>query len=119
MLLKDIVRLDTQGKFISAVQISDYDKPDDNLSLVKSYIFAENAPSGSGGQAKIVGSIDLLKELRLAFNNNSSNCFVVVANYGHGKSHLALVLANYFARSYRAPEVTKILERIDQALNNA
>jgi len=56
--------------------------------------------------------------LRLAFNNNASNCFVVVANYGHGKSHLALVLANYFSKSAKSPEVKKILERIDQSLNN-
>jgi len=118
MLLKDIVKIDTQGKFISAVQLSDYDRPEDNLSLVKSYIFAESAPNTYGGQLRSVGSIDLLKDLRLAFNNNASNCFVVVANYGHGKSHLALVLANYFAKSAKSPEVKKILERIDQSLNN-
>ncbi len=118
MLLKDVVKIDTQGKFISAVQLSDYDKPEDNLSLVKSYIFAESAPDAYGGQLVSVGSIDLLKNLRLSFNNNSSNCFAVVANYGHGKSHLALVLANYFGKPTRSPEVKKILERIDQAVNN-
>lgn len=118
MLLKDVVKIDTQGKFISAVQLSDYDKPEDNLSLVKSYIFAESAPDTYGGQLVSVGSIDLLRHLRLSFNNNSSNCFAVVANYGHGKSHLALVLANYFGKPARSPEVKKILERIDQAVNN-
>lgn len=118
MLLKDVVKIDTQGKFISAVQLSDYDKPEDNLSLVKSYIFAESAPDTYGGQLISVGSIDLLKHLRLSFNNNSSNCFAVVANYGHGKSHLALVLSNYFGKPARSPEVKKILERIDQAVNN-
>ena len=40
MFIKEIVKLDTQGKFIPAVQLSDFDSPQDNLGLVKSYIFA-------------------------------------------------------------------------------
>ena len=49
MSIKELVKLDTQGKFISAVQISDYDNQQDNLALLKSYIFAESAPDTMGG----------------------------------------------------------------------
>ena len=118
MFIKEIVRLDTQGKFIPAVQLSDYDNPQDNLGLVKSYIFANSTPDTYGLQTRAVGSIDLLNEMRLSFINGSPNRFVVVANYGHGKSHLALVLANFFGKPYQSPEVQEILKRIEIPLQN-
>lgn len=119
MLIKDLVKLDTQGTFISAVQLSDYDKPQENLGLVKSYIFANNAPDMHHGQSRAVGSTDLLDEIRLAYINSSPvNRFVVIANYGHGKSHLALVLANYFAKPHQSQEVQEVLGRIDYALQH-
>ncbi len=119
MLIKELVKLDEQGKFISAVQLSDYDNPLNNLTLVKSYIFANNAPDMQHGQSRAVGSIDLLDEVRLAYVNSSpTNRFVIIANYGHGKSHLALVLANYFAKPYQSDETQKVLERIDYALQH-
>jgi hypothetical protein len=118
MFIKEIVNLDAQGKFIPAVQLSDYDNPEDNLTLVKSYIFANSAPDTKGGQTRAVGSIELLREMRYSFVNGSSNCFVVVANYGHGKSHLGLVLTNFFSKSYSSPEVQETLKRIDATLQN-
>lgn len=118
MFIKEIVHLDTQGKFIPAVQLSDYDSPQDNLRLVKSYIFANYVPDTHNVQAHIVGSIDLLRKLRLSYINASANRFVVIANYGHGKSHLALVLANYFGKPYQSPEVKEVLKRIELPLQN-
>jgi hypothetical protein len=119
MLIKELVKLDTQGKFISAVQLSDYDNKQDNMTLLKSYIFADSAPDTHGGQSRVVSSIQLLREIRLSYTNSSPvNRFVVVANYGHGKSHLAVVLANYFAKPFQSPEVKEILGRIDITLHN-
>jgi len=119
MLIKELVKLDTQGKFISAVQLSDYDNKQDNIALLKSYIFADSAPDTHGGQSRVVSSIQLLKEIRLSYTNSSPiNRFVVVANYGHGKSHLAVVLANYFAKPFQSPEVKEVLGRIDITLHN-
>lgn len=118
MLIKDLVKLDSQGWFNPAVQLSDYDKEESNLPLVKSYIFAESAPDMYGTQTRAVGSLDLLRDIRLSLMNNGSNRFVVIANYGHGKSHLGLVLTNYFAKPYQSKEIKEILGRIDQALNN-
>lgn len=116
MLIKEIVKLDTQGKFISAVQLSDYDNSTDNLSLVKSYIFASNVPEVQRGESRAVGSVDLLRDLRLSYINSSVNRFAIIANYGHGKSHLGLVLANYFSKPYKSQEVQEILGRIGHTL---
>jgi hypothetical protein len=119
MFIKDLVKLDQQGWFSTAVQLSDYDNEQSNLALVQSYIFAESAPSTHGAQSHAVGSIDLLRHIRSSYINNGQNRFVVIANYGHGKSHLALILANYLAKSYRSTEVKKILSRLEQSLNDA
>lgn len=118
MIIKDLVKLDEHGKFISAVQLSDYDTPV-NQSLVESYIFANNAQTANTGQTRLVGSINLLRDMRLAHMNSSSyNRFVVIANYGHGKSHLALVLTNFFAKSYESSEVKAVFKRIEQTLQH-
>lgn len=118
MYINEIVKLDTQGTFIPAVQLSDFDSPVDNLGLIKSYVFANHTPDVHSHMTKVVGSIDLLKALRQAHINESMNRFAVIANYGHGKSHLALVLANYFARPYHSGEVQEVLKRIAIPLQN-
>lgn len=118
MRIGEIVKLDTQGQFIPAVQLSDYDSPKTNLGLVRTYIFAKNPPDTTGQHIQAVASIGLLKILRNSIVNESPNRFVVVANYGHGKSHLAVVLANYFGKSYHSEEVQEVLKRIDGPLQN-
>lgn len=118
LLLKDIVELDTKGEFRSDVQLSDYDKLSLNLSLLQSYIFSTSVPSTFGAKTQAVAALDLLDHLMRAFQYEKfENRFVAIANYGRGKSHLALVLANYLARPATSPEVRTIFERIDHALN--
>ncbi len=118
LLLKDIVELDTKGEFRSDVQLSDYDNPTLNLSLLQSYIFSTSVPSTFGAKTQAVAALDLLAHLMKAFQYEKfENRFVAIANYGHGKSHLALVLTNYFARPATSPEAQTIFERIDHALN--
>lgn len=117
--IKDIVELDTRGEFRSDVQLSDYDKTSLNRSLLQSYIFSVSTPSSFGGRTQSIAALGLLDELLRAFRYDKfDNRFVAIANYGHGKSHLALVLANYFAKPTDSPEVTIIFDRIEQALNN-
>ncbi len=119
LLLKDLVELDTKGEFRSDVQLSDYDKPRLNLSLLQSYIFSTSVPVTFGASTQAVAALDLLDHLIRAFQYEKfENRFVAIANYGHGKSHLALVLANYFARPISSPEVRTIFERIEHALNH-
>jgi len=119
--LGELVQLDTKGQFRSDVQLSDYDNPPLNLALLQSYIFSTSTPDTYGRRAQAIASLDLLKELIRGFSFDRfgiDNRFVAIANYGHGKSHLALVLANYFARPNDSEEVKAIFGRVDQALDN-
>lgn len=118
MLVKDLVRLDQQGWLSSAVQLSDYEDTEKNYDLVRSYIFTTSAPDTYGGQTRSIASMDLLKDIKNSFLSAGSNRYHVIANYGHGKSHLGLVIANYFSKPYKSRETQAILARISQAVND-
>jgi hypothetical protein len=88
----EILRELTGAEFRSDVQIADY-WSDRNVDLLEHYIFTSQAP------APKKSSVDLLRTFCEAFAPGvTENRFVVIATYGHGKSHFALTLANYFGR---------------------
>jgi hypothetical protein len=83
------------------------------------YIFTTSAPERYGQDSKQVSSLKLLDEIKDSFNSNViDNRFTVIANYGHGKSHLALALTNFFFKPSDSPEVQILLKRIQHSLNN-
>ncbi len=105
--LGEITELNPKMADINDVQLSWY--PDDkrNAQLCEFYIWS----SHSVGMAK--PSIELLEKVREAFLMTSSpRRFIFRATYGHGKTHLALALANFFGRSADAPEVASILGQL-------
>jgi len=110
----DLVKRDQQAEFRNDVQLSSYEDANRNLALVRSYLFTTVAPPG------YVASTSVLYSLMDSFlNDRLENRFVVIANYGHGKSHLALVLANYFGKSSKSDEVQTILGKINKAFSNS
>lgn len=118
MLISHLVHIDEHGAFRSDVQLSDYDDPKLNLDLLHNYIFTVSAPSTSRA-GRDVSAKDVLETLKSAFTLvRFENRIVLTANFGHGKSHLALTLANLFARPAKSEEVRIIFERLGQALNN-
>ena len=105
--LGDITELNPKMEGINDVQLSWY--PDDkrNAQLCEFYIWSNH----SVGSAK--PSIELLEKVREAFLMASSpRRFIFRATYGHGKTHLALALANFFGRPADAPEVQNILAQL-------
>ena len=118
MLIRDLVHIDEHGAFRSDVQLSDYDNPTLNRDLLRNYIFTVSAPTTSraGRDSSAKDVLDLLKTAFIV--ERFENRMVLTANYGYGKSHLALTLANFFARPANSEEVRIIFERLDQALNS-
>ena len=43
---------------------------------------------------------------------------VAIANYGHGKSHLALALTNYFSKPFDSDEAQIVLQKLEHTLND-
>lgn len=119
MLLKELTTMDEHGAFRSDVQLSDYENKPLNLELLRNYIFTIHAPATQGGAQRDYSAKDVLDQLKTAFiSDHVENRIVLTANYGRGKSHLALTLANFFARPVESDEIKTIQQRLGQAINN-
>ena len=112
-LTKDLVKLDEHVSEQSVVQIDFYPERDRNLALLKSFVFTHNAPSG---KCSTIGILNKLREAAIA--DVLGNCFCIIANYGHGKSHFGLVLANYFGRDVNSEEFKVVMDKIRHAVDN-
>ena len=91
LTIGEIVALDEQARFRNDVQLSAFDDPAKNMALLRSYLFTGTAPNTEVAGARTFSSIDLLEQVVQAFlSDRLENRMVAIANYGHGKSHLAL-----------------------------
>ena len=118
MRIDELVSMDTEGAFRSDVKLNDYENPTLNRDLLRNYIFTTHAPVAYSAAQRSLSSKDVLEHLRSQFSFRGENRIALIANYGHGKSHLALVLANFFACPAESEEVRIVLNRLGQALNN-
>ncbi len=119
MRMDELVHMDLHGEFRSDVQLSDYEDRDLNRELLRKYIFTVHAPTTFGAAQRDYAAKDVLDLLKSALTaEHFDNRIVLSANYGRGKSHLDLVLANFFARESDSDELKIIFGRLNQALNN-
>ena len=118
--IRYLVAIDDQARFRSDVQLDLFDDHQENLALLSSYLFTVAIPSAAKiSAATSVSSVDLLNQLLEAFTNNrTENRIVTIANYGHGKSHLALALANYFSKPADSEEFKLVHEKLEHAIND-
>ena len=105
--LGDITKLNPKMADINDVQLSWFPLDKRNAQLCEFYIWSNHAV----GSAK--PSIELLEKVREAFlMTGSPRRFIFRATYGHGKTHLALALANFFGRPAQSAEVQNILGQL-------
>lgn len=110
MLIQDVVNVDTSGEFRSDVRLLSFYEDEINRVLLRSYLFSSSAPQGQ------VASLEMLNMVIERFlHPNLENRLLLIANYGHGKSHLALVMANYFAQ----PPKTEAFDILAEKIRNA
>src|SRR5579871_2706856 len=102
----EIVTQTEQAEMVNDVRLDAYPADPSNLVLANRYIFTSTSPEGA------VSSLALLGELTTAFLHPRENRYVAIATYGHGKSHFALALANFFGRPAESPEAQAILRNI-------
>ena len=114
--IKDIVSINDRAVLSNAIQLAWYDdaaQKSENDRLVGGYVFGGGAPRRIGNRTEI-SSLPVFERIRDSFGNpQASNIFTVIAKYGHGKSHFALVLANYFGLAPDSPVVKDIIEHIE------
>lgn len=119
MKIAELVTLDDKAEFRSDVQLDAYDRPEQNLALLNSYLFSSAIPARSLSLTRDISAVGLLKELvDIYLNERNINRLCLIANYGHGKSHLALALANYFGRAVDSPELGVLYPKIAAAIDD-
>jgi hypothetical protein len=97
-----------KAEYDNDAQLKWYPHEEQNLGTTHRYIWTSQAPTG------YEPSLSLLKKIRNGFSAATEpNRFVFRATYGHGKTHLALALANYFGQASGSREVENILAKVE------
>lgn len=104
----EVVRRSEKAAFTNDVQLGWYPEDPRNAELSRGYIFTAQAMGNSHP------SLTIFENVRDGFRSSFNlNHHVVIATYGHGKSHLALAMANFFGRAQESAEVGHLLEGIE------
>lgn len=107
MLLNEFVSINNTGLVADAVNFRMMNDPDKNLRLCQGFIFNLDSKNP---KASTVGVLDAIR--RSYHSRNEPNVHLMVQDYGKGKSHFALTVANFFKHSVSSPEVEGILNQI-------
>lgn len=111
MELKQLVRINEDGLVADSVNFGMLEDETKNLTLCNGFVFnyAPESPKSS-----TVGVLECVR--RSFFSPSEPNVHLVVQDYGKGKSHFALVIANFFRKKHNAPEVKGILHQVEVAV---
>ena len=59
LTIGDLVTVDQQAAFRNDVQLDAFDKPEQNLGLLRSYLFSSATPQGKTAGLRSTSSVDL------------------------------------------------------------
>jgi hypothetical protein len=110
MLLNQLVRINEAGIVADSVNFGLMDEPETNQKLCEGFVFNydKDKPEES--------TVGVLEALRSSYESRSAaNVHLLVQQYGKGKSHFAVAIANYFSQPADSPEVQGILTAVENA----
>ncbi|KPQ40629.1 MAG: Protein of unknown function (DUF3584) [Phormidium sp. OSCR] len=107
MLLNQLVRVNEKANIANSVNFGMMKNTEKNHALCEGFVFNYDS------QKPNTSTVGILDRLRLSYHSQSTpNIHLVVQQYGKGKSHFAVALANFFSQPPESPEVQGILEQI-------
>lgn len=113
MRLSQIIEINEKGSIHNSVYFGLMDNPESNLRLCEEFIFNYDQKKP---ELSTVGILDAIR--RSYHSQNEPNIHLIIQDYGKGKSHFAVVIANYFKNSFNSPEVEGILYQVEVATSN-
>ncbi len=125
MKLKDLLEFRKDLYFEGAVQADWFYSPEKASKVSENFVFHGKQYFGIEdqgiGNRRRIDTISLVEELTSKLNDDHSNALsLAVADYGTGKSHLAVTLAQIFSGADYMPETyNKIINNISAIDNNA
>ena len=114
MRIGELVTQAENAYFANDVKLDVFDDPEKNTALAACYKFTYRVPNAR--ETPQLSSISIMQKLQRSLQHgHDENRHLVLAYYGHGKSHLALTIANFFGKPFAAPEIGAILQNIAHA----
>ncbi|MEH2457943.1 hypothetical protein [Nostoc sp.] len=110
MLLNQLIEINEKGSIASSVNFGMMDNSDKNLSLCESFIFNYDPTKPESSTVGILGAVR-----RSYHSANQPNIHLMIQQYGKGKSHFAIAIANFFQKSFHSQEVQGILSQVEKA----
>jgi len=110
MLLNQLIRINEAGIVADSVNFGLMEQLETNQKLCEGFVFNydKEKPTES--------TIGVLEALRSSYDSRSqANVHLLVQQYGKGKSHFAVTIANYFSKIANSPEVEGILHQVENA----
>lgn len=115
MLLNQLVKINEEGLVANAVSFELMDDPDKNLRLCRGFVFNYD-PDPKKTKYSTIGVLDAL--WRSFHSPSEPNIHLMVQDYGKGKSHFALAVANFFNKPEDSPEVQGVLQQVEYATSS-
>ncbi|MEH2178489.1 hypothetical protein [Nostoc sp.] len=110
MLLNQLVEINEKGSIASSVNFGMLDDLEKNLRLCESFIFNYDSTKP---ELSTVGILDAVR--RSYHSPNQPNIHLMIQQYGKGKSHFAIAVANFFKKPFHSQEVQGILSQVEKA----
>ena len=110
MLLSQLVKIDETGIVADSVNFGLMEDKETNQKLCEGFVFNydKDKPEES--------TVGVLEALRRSYDSrNQANVHLLVQQYGKGKSHFAVAIANYFNKLADSPEIEGILGKVENA----
>jgi hypothetical protein len=110
MLLNQLIRINEAGIVADSVNFGLMEHLETNQKLCKGFVFNYDR------EKPIESTVGVLEALRNSYVSRSyANVHLLVQQYGKGKSHFAVTIANYFSKLSNSPEVEGILQQVENA----
>ncbi|HEY9809364.1 MAG TPA: hypothetical protein V6D13_08475 [Halomicronema sp.] len=112
MRLNQLLKININALIADAVNFDMMGDEEKNSELCKGFVFSYNP---NKPKQTTVGILEAVK--RSYQSRNESNVHLLVQDYGKGKSHFGLVLANFFKKAADTPEIQGIFHQIELAIS--
>ena len=111
-LLKHLVKVSEDGFIANAVSLDMMENDQQNIDLCRGFVFNYNPEKPKES------TLGILEVLRRSYHSiNEPNIHLMVQDFGKGKSHFALTIANFFKQPADSEEIQGILARIEDAIS--
>jgi hypothetical protein len=112
MQFNQLVEINQKGLLARAVSFDRMGDAKDNLTLCEGFVFNHDTDRIKAKNTT-VGVLDVIR--RSFHSRNEENVHLMIQDYGKGKSHFALAVANFFKLPSDSAEVQGILDQLKSA----